>query len=76
MLDLMKAFSLVMPLTKRHIDVTISDLHKIVKSANVKIDDLKTQKIKHQKSTFDSESEEDEESASVQVKEERNEENE
>ena len=35
-------------------------LHKIVESADVKIDDLKTQKMKHQKSTSDSESEEDE----------------
>ena len=40
-------------------------LHKIVESADVKIDDLKTQKIKHQKSTSDNESEEDEESISI-----------
>ena len=40
-------------------------LHKIVESADVKIDDLKTQKIKHQKSTYDSESDEDEESVSI-----------
>ena len=40
-------------------------LHKIVESADVKIDDLKTQKIKHQKSTSDSESEDDEEFASI-----------
>ena len=76
MIDLMKAFSLVMPLTKRHIDVTISYCTKIVESADVKIVDLKTRKIKHQKSTSDSESEEDEESISIQAEEERNEENE
>ena len=40
-------------------------LHKIVESADVKIDDLKKQKIKHQKSTSDNESEEDEESVSI-----------
>ena len=51
-------------------------MHKIVESADVKIDDLKTQKIKHQKSTSDSESEEDEEFVSIQAEEERNEENE
>ena len=51
-------------------------LHKIVESADVKINDLKTQKIKHQKNTFDSESEEDEEFVSIQAEEEKNEENE
>ena len=40
-------------------------LLKIVESADVKIDDLKTQKIKHQKSTSNSESEEDEEPISI-----------
>ena len=49
-------------------------LLKIVQSANVKIDDLKTQKIKHQKSTSDTESEEDEKYVNIQTEEERNEE--
>ena len=49
-------------------------LLKIVESADVKIDDLKTQKIKHQKSTSDIESEEDEKYVSIQTEEETNEE--
>jgi len=45
-------------------------LHKVVESADVKVDELKTQKVEHQKSTSDSESEEEEESSSTQNKEE------
>ena len=51
-------------------------LHKIVESANVTVDDLKTKKVKHQKITLDNEDEEDEEFVGVQVEEEENEENE
>ena len=42
-------------------------LHKIVESADVTMDDLKTKKVKHQKITLDNEDEEDEESIGVQV---------
>ena len=50
-------------------------LHKIVESADIKIDDLKIHKVKvnNQKSTSDSESEEEEESSSIQDEEEGNE---
>ena len=47
-------------------------LHKIVESADVTVDDLKTKKVKHQKITLDNEDEEDEESVGVQVEEEEN----
>ena len=45
-------------------------LHKIVKSANVKMDDLKTKKIKHQETILDNEDEDDEELVGTQVQEE------
>ena len=51
-------------------------LHKIVESADVTVDDLKTKKVKHQKITLDNEDEEDEESVGVQAEEEENKENE
>ena len=51
-------------------------LHKIVESADVIVDDLKTKKVKHQKITLDNEDEDDEESIGVQAEEEENEENE
>ena len=47
-------------------------LHKIFESEDVTVDDLKTKKVKHRKITLDNE---DEESISIQVEEERNEEN-
>ena len=50
-------------------------LHKIVESADVTVDDLKTKKVKHQKITLDNEDEEDEEFVGVQVVEEENKEN-
>ena len=51
-------------------------LHKIVESADVIVDDLKTKKVKKQKTTLVNEDEEDEESVSVQAEEQKNEENE
>ena len=51
-------------------------LHKIVESADVTVDDLKTKKVKHQKITLDNEDEEDEEYVGVQAEEEENKENE
>ena len=51
-------------------------LHKIVESADVTVDDLKTNKVKHQKITLDNEDEEDGEFVGVQAEEEENEKNE
>jgi hypothetical protein len=44
-------------------------LHKIVESANVKVDDLKTIRIKHQETILDNEDEYDDESAGTQEEE-------
>jgi hypothetical protein len=48
-------------------------LHKVVDSEDVKVDELKTQKVENQKSTSNNESEEEEESLGIQNKEEGNE---
>ena len=45
-------------------------LHKIVESADVKVDDLKTKKIKHQETILDNEDEDDEELVATQAEEE------
>ena len=46
-------------------------LHKIVESVDVKVDDLKTRKFKHQEAILDSESDDDEEETiDTQTKEE------
>ena len=51
-------------------------LHMIVESADVTVDDLKTKKLKKQKTTLVNEDEEEEEFVSVEAQEEKNEENE
>ena len=45
-------------------------LHNIVESTDVKVDDLKTTKIKHQETILDNEDEDDEELVGTQVEEE------
>lgn len=45
-------------------------LHKIVENVDVKVDDLKTKKIKHQETILDNEDEDDEELVGTQVEEE------
>ena len=47
-------------------------LHKIVESVDVKVDDLKTKKIKHQETMLDNEDEDDEELVATQAEEEEN----
>jgi hypothetical protein len=47
-------------------------LHNIVESANVKVDDLKTIKIKHQETILDNEDEDDDESVTQAAEEEEN----
>jgi hypothetical protein len=44
-------------------------LHKIVESADVKVDDLKTIRIKHQETILDNEDEDDDESVGTQAEE-------
>lgn len=44
-------------------------LHKIIESADVKVDDLKTIRIKHQETILDSEDEYDDESVGTQAEE-------
>ena len=53
------------------VNVTSKDLmrmlHKIVESVDVKVDDLKTKKFKHQENILDSESEDDDELVGTQT---------